>query len=245
MASHGTDQLIVQRLLTTNSLKDSQKAIIGSGVMIIIQFTLFLVVGLLLYVFFNGVSLGDINAPFQKADEIFPFYIIYYLPSGIKGLIIAGLFAAAMSTLAGSISSLSSSAMLDLYKPFFAQKQENPAQDLKISRILTISWAVILIFVAFVFIQVQQSVVEIALGIASITYGGLLGTFLLGRFFPKIQQPAAIAGFTTGILAMLMIILIPKIAGWNPIFHWTWFVAFGSTVCILVGNLWQRITNSE
>jgi SSS family transporter len=245
MASHGTDQLIVQRLLTTKSLKDSQKAIIGSGVMIIIQFTLFLVVGLLLYVFFNGVSLGDINAPFQKADEIFPFYIIYYLPSGIKGLIIAGLFAAAMSTLAGSISSLSSSAMLDLYKPFFAQKQENPAQDLKISRILTISWAVILIFVAFVFIQVQQSVVEIALGIASITYGGLLGTFLLGRFFPKIQQPAAIAGFTTGILAMLMIILIPKIAGWNPIFHWTWFVAFGSTVCILVGNLWQRITNSE
>ena len=244
MASHGTDQLIVQRLLTTKTLRDSQKAIIGSGVMIIIQFALFLVVGLLLYVFFNGVSLGELNAPFQKADEIFPYYIIHYLPSGIKGIIIAGLFAAAMSTLAGSISSLSSSAMLDLYKPYLARKKKASSNDLKTSRILTIIWAVILTLVAFIFIQVEQSVVEIALGIASITYGGLLGTFLLGRFFPNIKQPAAIAGFTAGILAMLLIIIIPKLAGYPPVFHWTWFVAFGSTVCILVGNLWQKVKDS-
>ena len=241
MASHGTDQLIVQRLLTTRSLKDSQKAIIGSGVMVIIQFALFLIVGLFLFAFFNGISLGDVNAPFQKADEIFPFYIIHYLPSGVKGIIIAGLFAAAMSTLAGSISSLSSSAMLDLYKPYLQRKVKDSSNDLKISRILTISWAVILTLVAFIFIQVQQSVVEIALGIASITYGGLLGTFLLGRFFPAIKQQAAIAGFTSGILAMLLIIIGPKLAGMPPVFHWTWFVAFGSTVCILMGNLWQKI----
>ena len=245
MASHGTDQLIVQRLLTTKSLKDSQKAIIGSGIMIVIQFSLFLLVGLLLFVFFDGVSLTDINAPFQKADEIFPFYIIHYLPSGVKGIIIAGLFAAAMSTLAGSISSLSSSAMLDLYKPYIAKEKDNPVHDLKVSRFLTIGWATILTLVAFVFIQVQQSVVEIALGIASITYGGLLGTFLLGRFYPGIKQQAAIAGFTTGIIAMLLIILIPKFAGWTPVFHWTWFVAFGSTVCILVGNLWQKIVEKD
>jgi SSS family transporter len=243
MASHGTDQLIVQRLLTTKSLRDSQKAIIGSGVMIIVQFALFLIVGLFLYAYFNGVSVGDLNAPFQKADEIFPFYIIHYLPSGIKGIIIAGLFAAAMSTLAGSISSLSSSTMLDLYKPFIAQKnkKEDPDHELKVSRFLTISWAIILTLVAFIFIQVQQSVVEIALGIASITYGGLLGTFLLGRFYPGVKQTAAITGFTSGILAMLMIILIPKLAGLQPVFHWTWFVAFGSTVCIIVGNLWQKV----
>jgi len=240
MASHGTDQLIVQRLLTTKTLRDSQKAIIGSGVMVIFQFALFLIVGLLLYVFFEGVSLSDLNSPFQKADEIFPFYIIHYLPSGVKGIIIAGLFAAAMSTLAGSISSLSSSAMLDLYKPFFANNPKEPSHDLKVSRILTISWAIILTGVAFIFIQLQQSVVEIALGIASITYGGLLGTFLLGRFYPKIEQPAAIAGFTSGILAMILIILIPKLAGLSPVFHWTWFVAFGSTVCIIVGNLRQK-----
>ena len=240
MASHGTDQLIVQRLLTTRTLKDSQKAIIGSGLMIMFQFALFLVVGLLLYVFFSGVSLQDATAPFHKADEIFPYFIIHYLPVGIKGIIIAGLFAAAMSTLAGSISSLSSSAMLDLYKPFFA-KEENANRDLKISRYLTIFWAVILILVAFLFIQVQQSVVEIALGIASITYGGLLGTFLLGRFFKNVEQPSALAGFSSGILVMVLIIVIPILSGLPPIVHWTWYVAIGSTVCILTGIFWQKV----
>jgi len=241
MASHGTDQLIVQRLLTTKTLRDSQKAVIGSGVMIIFQFSLFLIVGLLLYVFFNGVALNDPAAPFHKADEIFPYFIIHFLPSGVKGLIIAGLFAAAMSTLAGSISSLSSSAMLDLYKPFRV-KIDDPARDLKISRILTIGWAILLTFVAFLFIRVQQSVVEIALGIASITYGGLLGTFLLGRFFKKVKEPAAIAGFSAGIVVMLLIILIPRLSGDPAIFHWTWFVAIGTSVCILIGNVWQLVS---
>ncbi|TFH01802.1 MAG: sodium:solute symporter [Calditrichales bacterium] len=239
MASHGTDQLIVQRLLTTKNLRDSQKAVIGSGVMVVFQFALFLVVGLLLYVFFKGVVPGSEGVPFHKADEIFPYFILHYLPVGVKGFIIAGLFAAAMSTLAGSISSLSSSAMLDLYKPLRGNR-DDARQDLKISRLFTIGFAFVLTIVAFFFIQVQQSVVEIALGIASITYGGLLGTFLLGRFFKAVQQPAAMAGFTSGILIMLLIILVPKIAGIPAIMHWTWFVVTGAVVCILVGNLWQR-----
>jgi SSS family transporter len=244
MASHGTDQLIVQRLLTTKTLKDGQKAIIGSGVVIMIQFALFLIVGLMLFVFFNGISLDDPAAPFHKADEIFPYFIIHFLPAGVKGIIISGLFAAAMSTLAGSISSLSSSAMLDLYKPFFA-KEENSVRDLRVSRILTVFWTLILTVVAFMFIRVQQSVIEIALGIASITYGGLLGTFLLGRFFRKVKEPAAIIGFSTAILAMLLIILIPKLLGITAIVHWTWFVAIGTTVCIIVGNLWQVVTTKN
>ena len=240
MASHGTDQLIVQRLLTTKTLRDSQKAIIGSGIMVIFQFALFLVVGLLLYGYFNGVSLGDPAAPFQKADEIFPYFIIHYLPTGIKGFIIAGLFAAAMSTLAGSISSLSSSAMLDLYRPIFSRNQ-NPERELFVSRIFTIFAALILIAVAFLFITVQQSVVEIALGIASITYGGLLGTFLLGLFFPDVDQKSAITGFTLGIASMLLIILIPKLMGAAAIVHWTWYVAIGSTVTIGSGLIFQKL----
>jgi Na+/proline symporter len=130
--------------------------------------------------------------------------------------------------------------MLDLYKPFFAG-EDNDRHDLIISRIITIVWAVILTLVAFLFIQVQYSVVEIALGIASITYGGLLGTFLLGRFFKSIKQPAAIAGFMSGILAMILIILIPKLLGIPAIVHWTWFVAIGSVICIITGRMWQWI----
>lgn len=243
MASHGTDQLIVQRLLTTRSLRDSQKAIIGSGVVIVFQFALFLVVGLLLYGFFNGISLSDPAAHFHKADEIFPYFIIYFLPAGIKGIIIAGLFAAALSTLAGSISSLSSSAMLDLYKPL-AKIPADPARDLRISRILTIFWAVILTGVAFAFIRIQQSVVEIALGIASITYGGLLGTFLLGLFFKKVMQQAAMIGFACGILAMMLLIVIPQLLGIKPLVHWTWYVAIGTTTTLLVGSGYQKLRNS-
>jgi SSS family transporter len=237
MASHGTDQLIVQRLLTTRTLRDSQKAIIGSGIMVIIQFALFMIVGLLLYGFFGGINISDPAAPFTKADEIFPYFIIHNLPVGIKGFIIAGLFAAAISTLAGSISSLSSSAMLDLYQPIFGQKHTT-AKALHVSRLVTIFAAIILIGIAFLFIRVQQSVVEIALGIASITYGGLLGTFMLGLFFPKVNQKSAITGFTAGILVMILIIVIPKLAGSAAIVHWTWYVAIGATVTILVG--WLR-----
>lgn len=240
MASHGTDQLIVQRLLTTRTLRDSQKAIITSGVLVIMQFALFLVVGLLLYKFFKGIPITDPAAPFHQPDEIFPYFIIHHLPPGVTGFIIAGLFAAALSTLAGSISSLSSSVMLDLYKPM-KKDSLKPERELAISRLLTVFWAVVLTSVAFLFISLQQSVVEVALGIASITYGGLLGTFLLGLFFKEIKQTAALAGFTSGILMMLLIILVPKLMGNPPIVHWTWFVAIGSSTTIITGNIWQKL----
>ena len=145
-----------------------------------------------------------------------------------------------MSTLAGSISSLSSSAMLDLYKPIFG-KTGDSKKELRISRIFTITAAIILTCVAFLFISVQQSVVEIALGIASITYGGLLGTFLLGLFFPKVDQKGAIIGFSLGITTMLLIILIPKLAGIAAIVHWTWYVLIGSGVTIISGVVYQKM----
>ena len=236
MSSHGTDQLIVQRLLSTRNLRDGQKALITSGVVVIFQFALFLLVGLMMFAFFEGKAVGAIGSQFAKPDEIFPYFIIFHLPMGIKGLIIAGLFAAAMSTLAGSISSLSSSAMVDLYKPHFSPGNDE-SKDLWVSRMFSIFWAVILSLVAFLFIRVLQSVVEIALGIASITYGGLLGTFLLGVLFKKPQQKDAIRGFAAGLITMLLIILIPILVGAAPIFHWTWYVLIGCSVTLLVGNL--------
>jgi SSS family transporter len=236
MASHGTDQLIVQRLLTTKTTKDSQKALITSGVIVIIQFALFLIVGLMLFAFYKGVNVGAENAPFVKSDEIFPYFIIHSLPTGLKGLIIAGLFAAAMSTLAGSISSISSSVMIDLYKPYFA-KTTNEDRDLKVSRIFTIVCAGLLVFIAFLFIKVLSAVVEIALSIQSITYGGLLGTFLLGVLFKKPDQKAAIWGFSAGIIAMLSVILIPMIFGKPSIVYWTWYTLIGCLATLIVGNL--------
>jgi len=239
MASHGTDQLIVQRLLSTKSLRDGQKAIIASGVLVMFQFILFMAVGMLLYKFFLGVAISDPTAPFHKPDEIFPYYIIHYLPVGIKGLIVAGLFAAAMSTLAGSMSSLSSSAMFDLYRPIFG-KNKSSQNELLVSRIFTIAAGIVLIFVAFLFITMSHSVVEIALGIASITYGGLLGVFLLGLFFRQVTEKGALVGFTAGIITMLLVSVPPIIMGQPPYVHWTWFVLIGSVITISVGNLFRK-----
>jgi SSS family transporter len=229
MASHGTDQLIVQRLLTTKDLKESQKAIIGSGVIVIIQFFIFLIVGVMLYVYFGPTGM--------KTDEIFPFFIIKVLPPGIKGIIIAGLFAAAMSTLAGSMSSLSSSTMLDLYLPL-TRKHRDELSNLRISRYITIFWASMLIIAAILFMNSSQAVVELALSISSFTYGGLLGTFLLGILNKKARQEDALAAFVAGIFIMITVISL-KIAAW------TWFTLIGVAATLIVGGLLSVLSNKE
>jgi solute:Na+ symporter, SSS family len=229
MASHGTDQLIVQRLLTTRTLKESQKAIIGSGIIVIIQFALFLVLGVMLYAFYGSMDV--------KSDEIFPMFIINVLPAGITGLIIAGLFAAAMSTLAGSMSSLSSSTMMDLYIPFFG-KFDDEKKKLRISRMFTIMWAVLLVLSAVFFIQSSRAVVEIALSIASFTYGGLLGTFLLGIFVKKATQEDALAGFVAGIFIMITVISLNLVA-------WTWYTIIGVSATLLIGGLLTMLSDRD
>jgi Na+/proline symporter len=232
MASHGTDQLIVQRLLTTKSLKSSQKAIVGSGVIIIIQFALFLFVGVLLFMYYGTQNLHSFGA--SKPDEIFPLFIIKALPPGVTGIIIAGLFAAALSTLGGSISSLSSSTVLDLYLPL-SKKEISEKKQLSVSRVFTIIWTVMLLCSAFIFMKSPRSVVVIALSIASFTYGGLLGTFLLGILVKKSKQEDALAGFVAGIFIMITVISLKLVA-------WTWYTLVGVLATIIIGKLMSVLT---
>lgn len=211
MASHGTDQLIVQRLLTCNNLKNSQKALITSGVLVIFQFALFLVIGLMLYAFYQGQVVGQGSDFVTSSDEIFPKFIVEALPAGLSGIIIAGVFAAAMSTLSGSLNSLASSSMLDIYKSRFG-KNNTPKQDLLISRIITAVWGVIFIGGAMLFKDKNNPVVELGLAIASFTYGGLLGTFLMGVFFKQVKENAALIAQWSAIFFMTWVINVPVMA---------------------------------
>lgn len=220
MSSHGTDQLVVQRLLAAKNLAESKKSLITTGVIIILQFALFLFVGILLFAYYGKLDI--------KSDEIFIKFIIEVLPSGVKGFIIAGLFAAALSTLAGSITSLSSSVIMDLYLPL--KKSVDEKKNLLISKLLTIFWAAMLIVSAFFFMNSSKAVVELALSIASFTYGGLLGTFLLGLSNKNVKQNHAIAGFISAIIVMIFVITFKVVA-------WTWFILIGVSVTIIVGNL--------
>lgn len=232
MASHGTDQLIVQRLLTVPTLRDGQRALIGSGIIVIGQFALFLFIGVLLYGYYGGQSLADLGL--IKADEIFPMFIIEQIPSGLSGLIIAGLLAAAMSTLSGSVNSLAATTMLDIYKPLISH-QSSAENELRISRLFSLIWAVVLIGMASFFIYSPSKVlVEIALSVASFTYGGLLGLFLLGLIFPRVTQADALMGFAAGILTMIAVVISGSVG-------WTWYTLIGSSVTVFVGVLRRQI----
>jgi Na+/proline symporter len=234
MASHGTDQLIVQRVLTTRSLQSARKALIGSGIVIVFQFALFLGVGVLLFDHYGGATPAALGL--TRADEIFPWFIVEGLPPGLSGFIIAGLLAAAISTLAGSISSMSSSTVLDL----IGVKVDSAGQTrtLRLSRFITVVWAGLLVVSAVVFMRSSQAVVELALSIASFTYGGLLGTFLLGVLFKRPVQEDALAGFVAGIFIMITVIALQLVA-------WTWFTAVGVGATLVVGSILAGLGRKE
>ncbi len=225
MASHGTDQLIVQRVLATQSLAAARKALVGSGIIIVVQFAMFLVLGLFLYGHYGGATVGDLGL--TRSDEIFPKFIIEGLPAGLSGIIIAGLLAAALSTLSGSMSSMASSVVMDLLRPAGRVSEE---RALLVSRIMTIVFALVLVGSAILFMNSSQTVVELALSIASFTYGGLLGTFLLGMLFKTPDQRTALVAFAAGILGMVAVITLRLVA-------WTWYTMAGVTVTIIVGLL--------
>jgi len=234
MASHGVDQLIMQRVLATKSLSASRRALIGSGIIVIIQFAIFLFVGGLLWAHYDGASLSSMGL--AKSDEIFPRYIIEGLPPGFSGFIVAGLLAAALSTLAGSMSSMASSAVLDLVKPY-SKKELRPEREIFLSRVITIAFAVALVGSALFFMNTSLTVVELALSISSFTYGGLLGTFLLGALFRRPREEDALAGFTAGIFIMISVISLKLVS-------WTWFTLVGVVATVAIGMLLSSLSRN-
>ena len=228
MASHGTDQLIVQRLLGCRTKWDSQRALMLDATVIVLQFAFFLVLGLCLFAFYQGQPLEALGL--RSSDEVFPKFIVESLPTGLGGLVIAGVLASAMGMLSSSISSLASATYLDLFKPLRRKVALTTEQELKWSRVFTLVWGITLIGGAMLFTDTQSAVVELGLQIASFTYGGLLGVFFLGLLFKHTRQPDAFAGFIAGLATMTAVIYGTTIA-------YTWHTLIGCTATILVGNL--------
>lgn len=243
LASHGTDQLIVQRLLATGDLRSSQKALIWSGIVAGMQFALFLFIGLMLYVFYEAALPVEIGL--TTTDEVFAKFIVDYMPVGVAGLIVASLFAAAMSSLSSSLNALASSTTYDIIKPL-SKAVWDDAKELWVSRMVTIFWGVILTGSAFLFTWLQLSggdrpaIVELGLGIASYTYGGLLGIFLLGRLFPKPNKTDAMIGFFSGLISLLFMVegALQEFLPGDPLtIAWPLYTFVGALVVILVANL--------
>jgi len=228
MASHGTDQLLVQRLLGCKSRWDSQRALMLDAGFIVLQFAFFLVLGICLYAFYGGATFQQLGL--ASSDEIFPKFIVENLPAGIAGLVIAGVLASAMGTLSSSISSLASSTYLDLFRMTARGAALTGRAELVWSKIFTLFWGVVLIGGALLFTDSRNPVVELGLKIASFTYGGLLGTFFLGLLFPRVRQRDAYVGFISGLTAMALVLAYTRI-------DFTWHTFIGCTVTIAAGNL--------
>ncbi|MGB9697007.1 MAG: sodium:solute symporter [Ignavibacteria bacterium] len=233
MASHGTDQLLVQRLLGCKNKRDSQKALMLDASIIVLQFAFFLFLGLCLYAFYQGTPynnlvLNSTGIKLSSTDEIFPKFIIESLPSVLSGFVIAGVLASAMGTLSSAISSLASSTYLDLFNA--RGKTVSPEREIWWSRFFTLFWGGVLIGGAMLFTDSKNPVVELGLSIASFTYGGLLGIFLLGIFSRQINQFEAFIGFSAGVITMIYIIYGTRIA-------YTWYTLIGVVATIIVAHL--------
>jgi SSS family solute:Na+ symporter len=220
-ATHGTDQLFVQRLLAARDQKQSTTALLASAVAIFFQFALFLVVGLMLFAFYRLPS-----AHFGRADRIYPIFIVTEMPHGLSGLLIAAILAAAMSNLSAALNSLSSSSIIDFY--LRGRKDVDEKRQVRLSRMATFAWGLVLFALAVLSLHKVGRVVEVGLQIASVAYGALLGVFLLGVLTKKATQNGAMVGMLCGFVTELYLWLGTRVP-------WTWYVAVGTVVTFGVG----------
>jgi SSS family solute:Na+ symporter len=219
MASHGTDQTMVQRLLAARNERDSKTALLASGVIVFVQFALFLLIGVMLFVYAQHHSLP---VPGGDPDRIFPQFIVHDMPVGLTGLVLASIFAIAMSNASGALNSLASSSIIDL-----GAQRVDDAHPLRRSRRMTLVWGVVLALLGLIR---WGPVLVAGLTIASITYGALLGVFLLGTWNRRATENGALVGFVAGIVSLLAIKLFTPLA-------WTWYVLVGTVITFVVGSL--------
>jgi len=223
-ASHGTDQLIVQRLLSARNERQSRAALMGSWIVIFFQFGLFLLIGIALFVYYGDAGL---HAP-ARIDRIYPQFVWEQLPPGVAGLVTAAIIAAAMANLSAALNALASTTVMDFLRPFAGAA--GAADDQRLlgwARMATIGWAVVLVAIGIV-ARHWGSVLESGLSIASITLGLLLGIFLLGVLTKRVGENAASFGVGTGLAVIIYVRAFTPIA-------WTWWVLIGSLTTFAAG----------
>jgi len=232
MSTHGTDQYMVQRYLCTTSARKASTALLVSGAVIFIQFVGFLFIGTLLFAFYRpdllpGYTSGQPAMPFATPDQVFPDFIINHVPTGLSGLIVAAVLAAATSP---SVNSIAATALNDLYQPLIQQRSDG--HYLKVSRVLTVIAGMAQITVALLLIGQKGSAVNTALGVASLINGPILGVFLLSAL-QREGSTAAFAGMLTGVAAVTAVWL------WTPL-AWPWYAVVGSLTTLGIGLLFAR-----
>ncbi|MEV5518834.1 sodium:solute symporter [Streptomyces flaveolus] len=240
MASHGSDQLMVQRVLSTRSLRDGQKAMIASGVFVTVQFAAFSLVGALLWSYNKGRSFEELGL--SSTDNLYPEFILHGLPVVVSGLLVAGILGAAMGSLSSALNSMSNSTVADIIHSFF---RSTPSEEflLRIARVMTLVWAVLMAVFACAFSTSTGNVYLTGLTIAGYTYGALLGAFLLGRLVRRANETDSVVAFLVTIAVMTYLVRGVKIdvtvagATVPTGIAAQWLVPIGVLVTLAVGAL--------
>jgi Na+/proline symporter len=222
-ATHGTDQLVVQRLLSARSQTESRLALLSSWLVIFMQFALFLTIGVMLYVFHQQTG----SAPPDPLDRLYPSFVWNFLPPVVSGVVIAAIIAAAMSNISAALNSLASATIIDIALPIFGDRLAGDEAKLRASKIATLAWGAILIGIAFL-ARTWGSVLEAGLAIASVPLGALLGVFSLGVLTTRVSQNAALTGMAAGLTAVLYTTFNTPVA-------WTWYVVIGAVITFSTG----------
>jgi len=232
MATHGTDQTIVQRLLAARNQRDSRHALLASGVIVLFQFTVFLLIGVLLFVFSQHTPLLSAG---EATDRVLPLFLVREMPTGLAGLLLASIIAVAMSNASGSLNSLAASSVLD----FSARRSDkhqsrNDAAFLQLSRRMTLFWGLVLMGFG---LMTWGPVLEAGLTVAAFPFGSLLGLFLLGTLNPRSNASGALVGMFAGLITIICIWRLTSIA-------YTWYFLIGSAMTFLVGSLVSLLTRA-
>jgi SSS family transporter len=240
MASHGADQMMVQRYLCSRTLGQARFALIASGVVVLLQFLLFLLIGVGLYVLNRqGVLAIEVGT---RNDEVFGVFIVHFLPHGLIGLVIAAVLAAAMSTLSSSLNSSASAFVTDFYRPLRGGKSEG--HYLGVSRLMTIVWGltrIVVALLALVWLE-NRSVIDQVFKVAGFTTGMVLGLFLLGSLRQPVPSAAALVGLLAGFV-MVFLVWLPSTWG-AEMLAWPWYAPIGTVTTVVVALGFNRLLPS-
>ncbi len=230
MASHGADQMMVQRYLCSRSVGQARVALVLSGVVVLLQFALFLAIGAGLYLL---KELGKLQVTAETgSDEVFGLFIVHFLPHGLIGLVIAAVLAASMSTLSSSLNSSASAFVTDFYRPLRPGREERAY--LIVSRWMTLVWGVTRIAVALFALRWlrDRSVIDQVFTVAGFTTGMILGLFLLGSLRRPVPSWAALAGLVAGFV-VVFVVWLPPLWGERRL-AWPWYAPVGTATTVAV-----------
>ena len=218
LSTHGTDQFLVQRLLSAKSRRDASLGLVLSGFIVFAQFVLFLLIGVMLYTYYQQTALPQ---PLTRTDQILPIFVVSELRNGLAGFIVAAIVAAALSP---SLNAMAATTVSDFYVPYFNPSADQATQ-MRVAKLATVAWGIVQLAVAIAAQLMRQSVLDAGLAVLSLAAGSILGAFLLGTLTPSIRERDVFAGMIAGLIVMIVVWSVAPIA-------FTWYLIIGSgTTC--------------